>query len=84
MHLGSVSRQDFGTLALSGVLVLASMLLFLTAADLAPAGTVAVLTSTSPIFAVPMAHFMLKERVTRRILAGTVACMAGIFLASAA
>jgi drug/metabolite transporter (DMT)-like permease len=84
MRLGSVSRQDLGTLALSGVLVLASMLLFLTAADLAPAGTVAVLTSTSPIFAVPMAHFMLKERVTRRILAGTVACMAGVFLASAA
>ena len=60
------------------------MLLFLLAADLAPAGLVAVLTSTAPIFAVPMAHFLLKERITRRILGGTVACMIGILLASSA
>jgi len=84
MRLNSISLLEFGTLALSGVLVLSSMLLFLLAADLAPAGLVAVLTSTSPIFAVPMAHFLLKERVTRRILGGTVACMIGIFLASSA
>ena len=53
MHVRSVSRRDFGSLALSGSLVLSSMLLFLTAADLAPAGTVAVLSSTGPIFACP-------------------------------
>jgi drug/metabolite transporter (DMT)-like permease len=84
LPLRSTSRSDLGTLALSGTLVLGSMLLFLTAADLAPSGTVAVLTSTAPIFAVPMAHFLLKERITRRVLAGTVACMTGVFLASAA
>lgn len=84
MHLRSVSRRDFASLALSGSLVLGSMLLFLSAADLAPAGTVAVLSSTGPIFAVPMAHFLLKEHVTQRVLTGTIACMLGIFLASAA
>jgi drug/metabolite transporter (DMT)-like permease len=84
MHVRSVTRRDFGSLALSGSLVLTSMLLFLTAADLAPAGTVAVLSSTGPIFAVPMAHFLLKEHVTQRVLTGTIACMLGVFLASAA
>jgi drug/metabolite transporter (DMT)-like permease len=80
----SVNLLDIGTLALSGTLVLSSMVLFLIAADLAPAGTVAVLTSTAPIFAVPMSHFLLKERVTRRVLGGTAACMLGIVLASSA
>ena len=82
MPVRSTSTVDLGTLALSGTLVLGSMVLFLTAADLAPAGPVAVLTSTGPIFAVPMAHFLLKERVTGRILGGTFACMVGIVLAS--
>jgi drug/metabolite transporter (DMT)-like permease len=81
---GSTSPADFGALALSGAMVVSSMVLFLVAADLAPAGTVAVLTSTTPIFAVPMAHVLLKERVTRRILGGTAACMLGILLASSA
>ena len=84
MRVRSTSRADLVTLGLSGTLVLGSMLLFLAAADLAPAGLVAVLTSTSPIFAVPMAHFMLKEHVTRRVLGGTVTCMVGIVLASSA
>lgn len=84
MHLRSTRGLDLATLALSGALALTSMIFFLVAADQASAGTVAVLTSTSPIFAVPMAHFLLKERVTRRILGGTAACMLGIFLASSA
>jgi drug/metabolite transporter (DMT)-like permease len=84
MRPGSTSLRDFGALAFSGVLVLASMVLFLMAADLAPPGTVAVLTSTAPIFAVPMSYFLLKERITRRILGGTAACMLGILLASSA
>jgi drug/metabolite transporter (DMT)-like permease len=84
MRPGSTSLLDFGALALSGVMVLASMVLFLVAADLAPAGTVAVLTSTAPIFAVPMSYFLLKERITRRMLGGTAACMLGILLASSA
>jgi drug/metabolite transporter (DMT)-like permease len=84
LALRSAGRHDMGTLALSGTLVLGSMLLFLAAADLAPAGLVAVLTSTSPMFAVPLAHFLLKERLTLRNLTGIAACMAGIVMASSA
>jgi len=74
------NARDLRILTLSGAFVLGSMLLFLLSAELTSAGTVAVLTSTSPIFAVPLAFFVLKERVTPRVLGGTTACMAGIWL----
>jgi drug/metabolite transporter (DMT)-like permease len=80
----TATRSDMGVLALSGCFVLSSMTLFLLSADLAPAGTVAVLTSTAPIFAVPMAALLLGEKVTARVLAGVAACTAGILLASTA
>jgi drug/metabolite transporter (DMT)-like permease len=84
MGLRSAGNQALRTLALSGTLVLGSMLLFLISAELAPAGTVAILTSTAPIFAVPMSALLLREQVTRRVVAGTAACMVGILLASGA
>ena len=80
LQLKGSSTRDVQTLAISAVLVLGSTLLFLLSAKLSSAGTVAVLTSTSPIFAVPLAFFVLKERVTPRILSGTAVCMAGIWL----
>jgi drug/metabolite transporter (DMT)-like permease len=80
LRLKASSGQDLQTLTVSAVLVLASMLLFLLSAKLASAGTVAVLTSTSPIFAVPLAYFFLKENVTPRIVSGTAICMTGIWL----
>ena len=80
LRIADRPAKDFQTLGVSSVLTLGSMLLFILSAKLASAGTVAVLTSTSPIFAVPLAHFLLKERVTPRIIAGTVICMGGIWL----
>ena len=80
LRLRERSARDLQTLAISAVLVLGSMLLFLLSAKLASAGTVAVLTSTSPIFAVPLAYFFLKEHVTPRIVSGTAICMTGIWL----
>jgi drug/metabolite transporter (DMT)-like permease len=74
------SASELRSLAVSGAFVLASMVCFLTAAELASAGSVAVLTSTSPIFAVPLAFFLLHEQVSQRVLAGTAACMLGIWL----
>jgi uncharacterized membrane protein len=76
-----LAADNLRVLTLSGVMALGSMLLFLLSADLNDAGTVAVLTSTSPIFVVPLAIVFLRERLTVRVVVGTAACMAGIWLA---
>jgi drug/metabolite transporter (DMT)-like permease len=75
--------HNLRVLVLSGALALCSMLCFLLAADRAEAGIVAVLTSTSPIFAAALAWLVLKEQITRRVLIGTVVCMLGIWLSVA-
>lgn len=72
--------RDLRSLGLSGAMVLGSIILFLTSAKHSAAGTVAVLTSTSPIFAVPLAFFFLEEKVTLRVAGGTAACMLGVCL----
>jgi drug/metabolite transporter (DMT)-like permease len=74
--------QDLRPLAASGALVVGAMTLFLLSAKLSNAGTVAVLTSTSPVFVAPLAHFFLNERLTLRIASGTLTCMLGIWLAN--
>jgi drug/metabolite transporter (DMT)-like permease len=75
--------DNLRVLALSGGLALCSMLCFLLAADRAEAGIVAVLTSTSPIFAAALAWLVLQEQITRRVLIGTAVCMLGIWLSVA-
>jgi drug/metabolite transporter (DMT)-like permease len=75
--------HNLRVLMLSGALALCSMLCFLLAADRAEAGIVAVLTSTSPIFAAALAWLVLKEQITRRVLIGTAVCMLGIWLSVA-
>jgi drug/metabolite transporter (DMT)-like permease len=77
-----LNARDARILAMSGVLVVGAMMLFLLSAKMSSAGTVAVLTSTSPIFVAPLAHFFLNERLTPRIATGTLTCMLGIWLAS--
>ena len=81
-HRRGLKQHDLRLLALSGALVVGAMMLFLLSAKLSSVGTVAVLTSTSPIFVAPLAHFLLKERVTLRVAGGTMTCMVGIWLAS--
>jgi len=85
---GDYARFGFGAenlrvVGFSGVLALLSMLCFLYAADQSEAGRVAVLTSTSPIFAAPLAWVLLREHVSRRVWAGTFLSMAGIWLSVA-
>ncbi|HWO73787.1 MAG TPA: DMT family transporter [Dehalococcoidia bacterium] len=75
--------QDLRVVGFSGVLALLSMFCFIYAADQSEAGRVAVLTSTSPIFAAPLAWLLLRERVSRRVWAGTLLSMAGIWLSVA-
>lgn len=70
-----------GTAAIAGAALLGlgvGSLLFLFALTWTGTATVAVLTSTSPLFALPLSVLFLKERVTRRVVAGTLLCLAGI------
>ena len=55
-------------------------LLFITAVQQAGAAKTAVLSSTAPLFALPLAALMLGERVTLRLTAGAVLSIIGIWL----
>ncbi|WP_322797365.1 DMT family transporter [Tepidiforma sp.] len=55
-------------------------LLYVYAVLTAGAGRTAILTATSPLLALPLAVFVLREPLTRRIAAGTLACVLGIVL----
>jgi drug/metabolite transporter, DME family len=56
-------------------------LLFLTAIQKAGAGKAIVLTSCAPLMGLPISIAFLKERVTRRVLAGTILMVSGMILA---
>ena len=49
----------------------------------AGAARTAILSSTGPLFALPLAALALQERVTRQIAVGTVLSIAGIWLVTA-
>ena len=78
----SWQRRDLTPIVLNGALIAVATLMFLIAVKEGSIATVAVLTSTSPIFAVPLAHFFLNEKVTLVTAAGVTTCMFGVWLAS--
>jgi drug/metabolite transporter (DMT)-like permease len=68
-------------LAIAGVFAIGiGGLFYVQAVQEAGAGRTAVLTSTMPLFNLPLAIFFLRERVTPRLVLGTITCVAGIFL----
>ena len=70
--------------ALEGVLDFGvGSLCFLYAITKAGAGLTAVLSSVSPLFAMPLTALVFKERVTGRMIAGTMLCLAGIVVIAA-
>lgn len=75
-----LERKDLVALVGSGVLVGLSAILFTNAIKLSSAGLVSILSSTSPLFVVPVSFWVLKEPMTRPVVVGTVLCMAGIWL----
>ena len=81
-HRRQWKRQDLIPIFLNGALMAGATLLFLVAVKEGSVGGVAVLTSTSPIFAVPLAHFFLNERITLVTASGVTTCMIGVWLAS--
>lgn len=55
-------------------------LLYVVAVQEAGASRAAILSSTAPLFALPMAALFLRERITRRVAFGTVLSVLGIWL----
>ena len=66
----------FGSGLVNGI----SALLFISSLKFASPATVVVVTSTAPLFAVPMAFLLLHERMTRMLVLGTTASVAGVTL----
>ena len=81
-HRRPVKRSDLGPISLNGAFMAGATMMFLLAVKEGDVGTVAVLTSTSPIFVAPLAHFFLKEKVTLVTGSGIAISMAGVWLAS--
>ena len=55
-------------------------LLYVSAIQDAGASRTAILTATVPLFTLPLAIVFLKERVTPRVVLGTLVCVAGIWV----
>ena len=54
--------------------------LFFISVQLAGATKAAILSSTSPLFIAPLSIIFLKEKLTKRVILGTIACALGILL----
>lgn len=74
-------RRSLWALMITGVLGTGvGSLMFVVAVQQAGAARTAVLSTTGPLFGLPMAALLLHERVTPRIAVGTVLSIAGIWL----
>ncbi len=73
--------SHLGAIALAGLVgTTIGSLLYVYAVVTAGAARTAILSSTSPLLALPLSILFLRERLTRRILTGTLLCVAGIVL----
>ena len=82
-RLGTLSRRDWVILLVGGLIGwgLGSMLFVLTVALVGPTQA-AILTSTSPMFALPLSALLLRERLSRRVWVGTLLTICGVILVS--
>ena len=67
-------------IAATGMTSVAATALFLQSVALAGAGRAAVLSATSPLFAVPFSVFLLRESASWRLAAGTLVSVLGVVL----
>jgi drug/metabolite transporter (DMT)-like permease len=81
LPLARPSARSFAMIAAAGVLGtgLGSILFIYAVADIGAART-AFLTTSAPVFALPMGVLFLAERITASVLIGTVITLAGIWL----
>jgi drug/metabolite transporter (DMT)-like permease len=80
-HLpATFTRRTLAIMLVAGVLSSFSSLMYLTSVHYAGAAKASVLNATSPLFGLPLSLVILKERITRRIVFGTLLSVAGIWL----
>lgn len=76
-----IGRRDWLTMIAAGAIGTGlGSLTYILAIQGTGAGLTALLTSTSPLWVLPMAALFLHERLTRRVLLGAVLALAGIWL----
>jgi len=67
-------------LALAGILGIGlGGLLFMIGVKNAGAAKTAILSATAPLFGVPLSMLILRERITLKIVLGTILCVVGIW-----
>lgn len=81
--LGKLSPREWVILLVGGLIGwgLGGVLFVLTVEMVGPTQT-AILTSTSPMFALPLSALLLRERLPLRVLVGTVLTICGVILVS--
>ena len=77
-QMGRASRSVFLRVACLGAVTAGSSVLFVTGVKLADVAVAAVLSSTSPLFAIPLGLVFLGERLTTRAVFGTLVTVAGL------
>jgi DME family drug/metabolite transporter len=83
---GTIKVRSYGlksltALGLAGILGIGvGGLLFMVGVKYAGPAKTSILSSTAPFFGVPLSMFMLREKVTMKIIAGTIMCVVGIWL----
>ena len=78
--LRRLTGRDVLIIAVAGIIGVGVGTLFFTAAIIdIGAGRTAILTSTMPLFTLPLAVLFLHERVTPQIILGTIICILGIW-----
>ncbi|MBU2700267.1 drug/metabolite transporter (DMT)-like permease [Sporomusaceae bacterium BoRhaA] len=74
-----LTRTDLGYFFLTGFLgIVISMSFFQLALIFTPASTVAVIFSTNPIFMIPLAYFLLKEKPTKNTIISLIFSIIGL------
>jgi DME family drug/metabolite transporter len=76
----AADRSALWRVAILGVVTAGSSVLFVTSVKWADVAVAAVLSSTAPLFALPLGLIFLGERVTRSALAGTALAVTGVAL----
>ncbi len=79
-QMGRAGRGVLVRVALLGAITAGSSVLFVTGVKLADIAVAAVLSSTSPLFAIPLGLIFLGERLTARAVLGTLVTVAGLAL----
>lgn len=75
-----IERRDWPRLLLGGAIFGGTVICFLIALRLSNASSTAILLSSSPLFAIPLAAIVLKERLTRQSGVGVLLSLTGVFV----